>query len=64
MEIYLQSEDGYFVLHQIFKYDSLADVLTIDVVDLNNDNIVELILGYSNKVGIFFRIVCTNLKTF
>ena len=55
MEIYLQSEDGYFVLHQIFKYDSLADVLTIDVVDLNNDNIVELILGYSNKVGIFFQ---------
>lgn len=55
IEIYLQSEDGNFVLNQIFKYDNQGDVLSIDIVDLNNDNIKELILGYSNKIGIFYQ---------
>ena len=55
IEIYLQSEDGNFLLNQTFKYDSQGDVLSIDIVDLNNDNIKELILGYSNKIGIYYQ---------
>ena len=55
IEIYLQSEDGNFVLNQTFKYNTQGDVLSIDIVDLNNDNIKELIMGYSNKIGIYYQ---------
>lgn len=53
IEIYLQSETGTFVLNQIFRYEGRHDIQTIDLVDLDNDDWKELILGYSNKVVIY-----------
>lgn len=53
IEIYLQSEEGEFRLHQIFRYDGQHDIETMDLADLNNDQKKELILGFSNKVVIY-----------